>query len=338
MRNNLITFFSNFKYYFSKDRVLFTRIKQITGITPLNLSCYKQSLRHHSIASKIHNSGSKDSNERLEFLGDAVLNSVIAEYLFKKYPYKDEGFLTELRSKIVSRVSLNDLALKIGLSELVEYDRKSMQNINVRNSIFGNALEAFIGAIFLDKGFKKSKYFIIEKLLRLHIDVDKLQQTEKNFKGRLIEYTQKSGMNLDFKVDELAHGKQKIFKVSVIVNKKVFGEAEHTNKKQAEQQASEKAIELLKNTPKDFFITQERVDEFEEVHLNEVFEESLKVDKNESTQNQLEEVLEEKLIVEDELEIEIFADQNEAIQEIKIENIDLDNALEHQTEDAKANN
>jgi hypothetical protein len=145
-------------------------------------------------------------------------------------------------------------------------------------------------------------------------------------------------MNLDFKVDELAHGKQKIFKVSVIVNKKVFGEAEHTNKKQAEQQASEKAIELLKNTPKDFFITQERVDELEEVHLNEVFEESFIIDKNESTENQLEEVLEEKLIVEDELEIEIFADQNEAIQEIKIENIDLDSALEHQTEDAKANN
>lgn len=249
----MITLFSFFKYYFSNNRVLFLKIKQITGIAPINLNCYQQSLRHHSIANKIHNNGSKDSNERLEFLGDAVLNAVIAEYLFKKYPYKDEGFLTELRSKIVSRVSLNDLALKIGLSDLVEYDRKSMQNINVRNSIFGNALEAFIGAIFLDNGFKKSKYFIIEKLLRLHIDVDKLQQTEKNFKGRLIEYTQKSGLNLDFKVDELSHGKQKIFKVSIIVNNKAFGNAEHTNKKQAEQQASEKAIELLKNMPKEFF-------------------------------------------------------------------------------------
>ncbi|MFA9213790.1 MAG: ribonuclease III [Candidatus Methylacidiphilales bacterium] len=249
----MITLFSFFKYYFSNNRVLFLKIKQITGIAPINLNCYQQSLRHHSIANKIHNNGSKDSNERLEFLGDAVLNAVIAEYLFKKYPYKDEGFLTELRSKIVSRVSLNDLALKIGLSELVEYDKKSMQNINVRNSIFGNALEAFIGAIFLDNGFKKSKYFIIEKLLRLHIDVDKLQQTEKNFKGRLIEYTQKSGLNLDFKVEELSHGKQKIFKVSVIVNNKAFGNAEHTNKKQAEQQASEKAIELLKNMPKEFF-------------------------------------------------------------------------------------
>ncbi len=337
MRNNLITFFFYFKYYFSKDRVLFTRIKQITGITPLNLSCYKQSLRHHSIASKIHNSGSKDSNERLEFLGDAILNSVIAEYLFKKYPYKDEGFLTELRSKIVSRVSLNDLALKIGLSELVEYDRKSMQNINVRNSIFGNALEAFIGAIFLDKGFKKSKYFIIEKLLRLHIDVDKLQQTEKNFKGRLIEYTQKSGMNLDFKVDELTHGKQKIFKVSVIVNKKVFGEAEHTNKKQAEQQASEKALELLRNTPKDFFTHQEKIDNREEEFLvDEVNEETLSDTDSESADiqedvklvdNLPEETATEDLVVEPEVNLEIDA-----------ESIHSNKVLDDQTEEVKTNN
>jgi ribonuclease-3 len=238
------------------------RIKQITGLTPYNLSCYQQSLRHHSTANKIHNSGSKDSNERLEYLGDAVLNSVVAEYLFKKYPYKDEGFLTELRSKIVSRVSLNDLALKIGLSKLVEYDKKSMQNINLRNSIFGNALEAFIGAIFLDQGYKKSKYFIIEKLIRFHIDVDKLQQTEKNFKGRLIEFTQKAGMNLDFNVTELTHGKQKIYKLTVIIDDKIFGEAEHTNKKQAEQQASEKALIHLKSNSQNSVL--------EKVVLNEI--------------------------------------------------------------------
>ena len=253
----MITFFPFLKYYFSSNRVLFIRIKQITGLTPYNLSCYQQSLRHHSTANKIHNSGSKDSNERLEYLGDAVLNSVVAEYLFKKYPYKDEGFLTELRSKIVSRVSLNDLALKIGLSKLVEYDKKSMQNINLRNSIFGNALEAFIGAVFLDQGYKKSKYFIIEKLIRYHLDVDKLQQTEKNFKGRLIEFTQKAGMNLDFNVSELAYGKQKIYKLTVIIDDKVFGEAEHTNKKQAEQQASEKALLFLKTNHQNLVIDKE---------------------------------------------------------------------------------
>jgi ribonuclease-3 len=281
----LITLVSFIKYYFSSNRVLFNKIRQITGIIPSNLSCYQQSLRHHSIASKIHNSGSKNSNERLEYLGDAVLNSVIAEYLFKKYPYKDEGFLTELRSKIVSRVSLNDLALKIGLSELVEYDKKSMQNINVRNSIFGNALEAFIGAIFLDRGFQKSKYFIIEKLLRHHIDVDKLQQTEKNFKGRLIEHTQKAGISLDFKITELLHGKQKIFRVEILINKKTLGSAEHTNKKQAEQQASEKALDVLKgSSPKE--LTELMKEEVVPQEIDHKEEESVILDNSSFIDNQ----------------------------------------------------
>ncbi len=281
----MITFFPFLKYYFSSNRVLFARIKQITGMTPFNLSCYQQSLRHHSSANKIHNSGSKDSNERLEYLGDAVLNSVVAEYLFKKYPYKDEGFLTELRSKIVSRVSLNDLALKIGLSNLVEYDKKSMQNINVRNSIFGNALEAFVGAIFLDKGYNKSRYFIIEKLIRHHVDVDKLQQTEKNFKGRLIEFTQKAGMNLDFNVSEISHGKQKIYKLSVIIDNKLFGEAEHTNKKQAEQQASEKALDLLKNAPQNIVIEKEVFTET--LNEEQLLEESEVMDKQQDTMEEI---------------------------------------------------
>jgi len=235
----------------------------------------------------------------------------VAEYLFKKYPYKDEGFLTELRSKIVSRVSLNDLALKIGLSKLVEYDKKSMQNINLRNSIFGNALEAFIGAIFLDQGYKKSKYFIIEKLIRFHIDVDKLQQTEKNFKGRLIEFTQKAGMNLDFNVTELAHGKQKIYKLTVIIDDKVFGEAEHTNKKQAEQQASEKALLLLKTNPQNSVIEKEVLVENPKVidkqlidSINTIEEQQEIVDRNpfevpldEVSENVKDEISQESLMV-----------------------------------------
>ncbi len=314
----MITFFPFLKYYFSSNRDLFVRIKQITGLTPFNLSCYQQSLRHHSTANKIHNSGSKDSNERLEYLGDAVLNSVVAEYLFKKYPYKDEGFLTELRSKIVSRVSLNDLALKIGLSKLVAYDKKSMQNINLRNSIFGNALEAFIGAIFLDQGYKKSKYFIIEKLIRYHIDVDKLQQTEKNFKGRLIEFTQKAGMNLDFNVTELAHGKQKIYKLTVIIDDKVFGEAEHTNKKQAEQQASEKALLYLKTNPQNSVIEKEVLIETPIVidHQNTDSIEPMEDQPEMMDENSLEDTLHEvpEIINESEIVMEIIS--SESIEEV----------------------
>lgn len=235
------------KHTLSPKRVFYIRVRGISGFSPTNLVCYEQALRHHSVSERIHSNGSKNSNERLEFLGDAILNAVIAEYLFRKYPFKDEGFLTELRSKIVSRTSLNDLAQKIGLSKLVEYDRKSMQNVNLRNSIFGNALEAFIGAIFLDKGFGKARWFVLEKLLRYHIDVDTLQQTETNFKGRLIEYGQQTGKNVEFEVNEESLNKQKIYKIRVLIDRVVMGEAEHTSKKQAEQMASQKAYGHLNN-------------------------------------------------------------------------------------------
>jgi ribonuclease-3 len=209
------------------------------------LVCYEQALRHHSVSKAIHHNGSRDSNERLEFLGDAMLNAVIAEYLFKKYPYQDEGFLTQLRSKIVSRESLNDLAMKIQLNKLVVYDRRSMHNINLRNSIFGNALEAFLGAIFLDGGFSTCRDFILDKLLKFHIDVDKLEHTETNFKGRLIEFGQKKSLNVEFDVEERPDGKQKLFTIKVLVDKEIKGQAEHTNKKKAEQMAAQKALESI---------------------------------------------------------------------------------------------
>ncbi|OYU94636.1 MAG: ribonuclease III [Bacteroidetes bacterium B1(2017)] len=212
---------------------------------PMNLIAYEQALRHHSVSRTIHHTGYKDSNERLEYLGDAMLNAIVAEFLFKKYPFKDEGFLTQLRSKIVSRESLNELAIKIHLNLLVEYDRKAMQNINLRNSIFGNALEAFIGAIFLDSGFDGCKRFIIDNLLRFHIDVDKLQSTETNFKGRLIEYAQKNNKPIDFVVEEIADGKNKIYQISVNFAGEIKGQAQHTSKKKAEQMAAQKSFELM---------------------------------------------------------------------------------------------
>ncbi len=228
---------------FSKHKQLCKNITHISGISPANIKCYIQALRHHSVSSTIHENGSKDSNERLEFLGDAVLNTVIAEYLFKKYPFKSEGFLTEMRSKIVSRESLNELALKLGLNHLVVYDRRAL-GVNNKNTIFGNALEAFIGAIFLDAGFYAAKKFITQRLLA-HLDIDKIQHTEKNFKGKLIEWAQKNSHSIEFESMEEMSGKQKIYTVSVVINKETKGSAEHISKKKAEQMASEKAADLL---------------------------------------------------------------------------------------------
>lgn len=228
---------------FSTHRKTYHAIRHITGFYPGTLTCYLQALRHHSASSTIHENGSRDSNERLEYLGDSVLNTVVAELLFNRFPYKNEGFLTEMRSKIVSRESLNELAMKIGLSQLVIYDKRLI-GINSKNSIFGNALEAFIGAIFLDSGFGQSKRFIIKKLIS-HIDLDKLQYTEKNFKGRLIEWGQKQNRVVDFDTLEEMEKKQRIFKVTVLVDKEMMGDAEHISKKKAEQMASQKACERL---------------------------------------------------------------------------------------------
>jgi ribonuclease-3 len=241
----LISGFLNGFYhsYFSKHKALYRSVAKIAGFKPGKFSCYIQALRHHSMSATIHQNGSRDSNERLEYLGDSVLNTIVAEMLFNRFPFKDEGFLTEMRSKIVSRESLNDLAMKLGLNLHVAYDKRAVGQ-NVKGSIFGNALEAFIGAIFLDKGFYGAKYFVRHKLLT-HIDVDKLEFTEKNFKGKLIEWVQKNNKTIDFESDEEITRKQKIFKVRVKVDGEEFGHAEHLSKKKAEQLASEKACEKL---------------------------------------------------------------------------------------------
>lgn len=228
---------------FSKQKILYREIKNIAGFSPTRLSCYFQALRHHSMSTTIHENGSRNSNERLEYLGDSILNTVIAELLFNRFPYKNEGFLTEMRSKIVSRESLNDLAIKIGLNNIVEFDKRAI-GFNTKNSIFGNALEAFIGAIFLDGGFYTAKKFIKQKLLT-HIDIDKLQTTETNFKGKLIEWAQKNNKIIEFENEEMALNRQKIYKIRVLMDRVLTGEAEHLSKKKAEQIASQKAFKNL---------------------------------------------------------------------------------------------
>lgn len=228
---------------FSEHKLVYREVAKIAGYNPVKFSCYLQALRHHSMSTTIHENGVRDSNERLEYLGDSVLNTVVAEMLFSRFPFKDEGFLTEMRSKIVSRESLNDLAQKIGLNEIVFYDKRAVGQ-NLKGSIFGNALEAFIGAVFLDLGFYGAKQFIKKKLLN-HIDIDKLEVTEKNFKGKLIEWTQKNNRTIDFESDEQITRKQKIYTVRVKIDGEEYGLAEHLSKKKAEQLASEKASEKL---------------------------------------------------------------------------------------------
>lgn len=204
--------------------------------------------RHKSVAVVIKEKGkgAKNSNERMEFLGDAILGAVVASLLFKRYPFKDEGFLTELRSKIVSRNNLNQLARKMGLDEFIEYDSRVINYNGKQSSMMGDAFEALIGAVYLDKGYKLTQSFITKRIIEPLVDVQTLAHTEMNFKSRLIEWCQQQGKEVEFRViDNEAGESSKLFTVEVLIDGEVKGVGRDYNKKNAEKHASEKACDLL---------------------------------------------------------------------------------------------
>jgi ribonuclease-3 len=234
--------FSSVKVYFSKDKPLYNSLKNILGFFPDNISLYKQAFRHSSAAQEVKK-GVKDSNERLEYLGDAVLGAVVAEYLFKMFPYKDEGFLTKMRSKIVSRSQLNQLSVKLGFNKFIE---ASLERGSTSNSINGDAFEAVIGAIYIDKGYYTARTFILERVIKNHVDMDEVQNKETDYKSRLIEWAQREKKELRFVlVSEIGEGNDKQFLVSVTIDGESKGASQHFSKKKAEQFAAEKVcIEL----------------------------------------------------------------------------------------------
>ncbi|MDB5025735.1 MAG: rnc [Mucilaginibacter sp.] len=214
------------------------------GFVPGNLSLYRLAFRHKSVAQNVKK-GVKNSNERLEFLGDAVLGSVVAEVLFKLYPYEDEGFLTELRSKIVNRVNLNQLARKLGFEQLIQYDNR-MVNSSRQGSLLGDAFEALIGAVYLDKGYDFTRNFLINHIIKSHIDIHRLEQTETNFKSKLIEWCQRHGKDITFELIENQEGESnKLFTVQASIDGEIMGQGKEFNKKNAEKLAAEKACEVL---------------------------------------------------------------------------------------------
>ena len=215
-------------------------IYAITRLRPSNLALYKLALQHSSIKENAK------SNERLEFLGDAVLSLIIGEYLFKKYPLKEEGFLTEIRARIVNRASLGSLAKKIGVDTLLHYNRNAMQRGGFK-FIYGNALEALIGAVYLDRGYKCCCRFVLGRLLRLYIDLEALVQTDTNYKSQLVTWAGKNQKHVQFKiVAEQCIERFREFTAQVVVEDQVVGQGQGSNKKQAEQKAAQAALELLR--------------------------------------------------------------------------------------------
>lgn len=230
------------RFYFSAEKHFFEAIKNIFGYYPGNIFLYKLAFRHKSQAEELHN-GIRVSNERLEFLGDTVLSTVVADYLFRMFPFKDEGFLTEMRSKIVSRAQLNKLSLRLGLDQLIIH---TQEKNNIYRSIKGDAFEAIIGAMYLDKGFDFTRRVLINRVIKNNFDLNELINTDLNFKSKLIEWAQKEKKSIEFVViQEVGTGYHKQYLVDVLINQEVAGKGQDYSIKGAEQNAAMKAVEQL---------------------------------------------------------------------------------------------
>ncbi len=229
---------------FSHEKDLAAHIQSMIGMYPDNIKIYKTAFQHKSLL----NESSEDlqSNERLEYLGDSILNSIVAEYLFKKYPQEHEGFLTKMRSKIVKRRTLNEIAEKMELDMLL----REYNNTRISSSMLGNAFEALVGAIYLDKGYKRTKIFLIQKVLQRHLDLSSLEKFDDNYKSQLLEWCQKTGKSVDYRVMEKYKQRNRDrFKVEVLVDGEHAATGEGFNKKGAEQRASAKALKAMKKEP-----------------------------------------------------------------------------------------
>jgi ribonuclease III len=222
----------------------------ILGFYPNRLELYQQALRHKSQSVR-SDSGMLVNNERLEYLGDAVLNVLVADILFKQFPTSNEDFLTRNRSKIVQRHSLNKIAMALGLDKLIV---SAAQAEGVHHSIYGNALEALIGAIYLDQGYRRCKRFLEKKILERYIDIERVASTDLNFKSALLEWSQREKVSLEFETHELE--KQEIkearFKAIAQINGITFGEGEGLSKKEAQQLASKYTLEQIREYPGNF--------------------------------------------------------------------------------------
>jgi len=225
-------------------RDLSISIYNLTGIVPSNLAIYRMALTHPS-AAVANQMGEKDTYERLEFLGDAVLGSITANFLFKKYPFKDEGFLTEIRSRIVNRESLNQIGRKIGLDKLLVFNGRSTNFSH--KSVYGDALEAIVGAIYLDKGYNECQEFVMKRILYPHFNLEELIQNTRNFKSLLLEWCQKQNHKLIYQtVIEDGDKFHKEFTIEVFINDVPTGRGKGFSKKKAEQAAAEHACNELK--------------------------------------------------------------------------------------------
>jgi ribonuclease-3 len=229
-------FFSFKKSEFEKSVLL------LIGYRTSKMVLFHTAFNHRSLKEN-----PSENNERMEFLGDAIIGSVVAEYLFKKYPYKGEGFLTEMRSKMVNRQQLNHIAIQMGLKKMTRFNK--LDGGLKSSQIFGNTLEALVGAIYLDKQYNFTKKWIIERMIQPYLFMDDLEQIDINIKNKIIGWALKQGKQIDFILaDEHLEGRRRLFTINIVIDGEVITSQKGFTKKDASQIAAQKAIEILQIT------------------------------------------------------------------------------------------
>ncbi len=231
--------------YLPDKREFRSRLKKILGFKPGNLELYEIAFIHRS-ATFILPDGKKVNNERLEYLGDAVLDAILSDYLFEKFPEANEGFLTKIRSRIVNRDVLNQLALSMGFNKILI---SRINSSHLTKNLYGDAFEALIGSVFLDKGFKKTKNVFIKNVLNKYLDLNQIVKTDTDYKSLVFEWVQKNKSNLIFTYNEEYDFNQKksVFSTILSIDKEEYGVGHGSSKKEAEQEAASQAWKKLKD-------------------------------------------------------------------------------------------
>ena len=244
MLSNII---NRIKLPFRKEKELFSSLYQIIGFYPNHISYYQQALMHSSVA-KRNAKGKPVNNERLEFLGDAILDAVVGDIVFRHFEGKREGFLTTTRSKIVQRDTLNKLAQEMGINQLI---LSSGHNSSHNSYMGGNAFEALVGAIYLDQGYDACMRFMEKRILNHLINIDKVAYKEVNFKSKLIEWCQKNRVNMEFKLLEQSKDEKgnSMFTYQVMVEGLQGGTGKGYSKKESQQIAAKQTLDRLRKKP-----------------------------------------------------------------------------------------
>ena len=234
----MLKYFQITRYKTPSEKKLAQSIKNLFGFYPKNISLFQQALTHSSAAKETK------SNERLEFLGDSILSTIVAEYLFSILPNKDEGILTQVRSRMVSRSQLNKLAVKLGVDKILHTDIKG----SISFTLYGDAFEALVGAIYLDQGFVETKKIILT-IFKRHLEIQTIINEDTDYKSRLINLCQKNKTTLQFVlISENMDGVKKMYHIGIEVNGEIIAEAQNASKRVAEQLAAHAALEKLEGS------------------------------------------------------------------------------------------